>query len=279
MSKEPTFVTLNEAAERLGVHYMTAYRYVRTGRLAASKVGAEWQVDERELERFATGPVHRRGATGTAGAPHAARLEDRLLAGDEAGAWTVIESALAGGLDPEQIHLQLLGPALHSIGTRWSAGEITIAQEHLASAVTLRLIGRLGPRFSRRGRKRGTVLVGAPPGDNHGIPTAMLGDLLRGRGFEVIDLGPNVPAADWAATATTADRLVAVGLCATVPGNDEQIRAALQALREAVDVPLLLGGQATEGPDHALALGASTWTRSALDALEQIESLAANPAA
>lgn len=277
MAKEPTFVSLTEAAERLGVHYMTAYRYVRTGRLPASKVGSEWQVATRDLDTFVTGVDRPRVRSGRA--PHAERLEDRLLAGDEAGAWTVIDNALAGGLSPEQVHLELLGPALGSVGERWANGQITVAQEHLASAVTLRLIGRLGPLFTRRGRKRGAVVIGAPPGDDHGIPTAILGDLLRGRGFEVVDLGPNVPAADWAATAVGADRLVAVGVCATTADNDEHIRAALGALHDAVDVPLLLGGQGVRDSDHARALGATRWTTSAIDALEQVEAAAAGRAA
>jgi len=42
-------MTLQEAAERLGVHYMTAYRYVRTGKLPAEKVGVHWMVDRTDV--------------------------------------------------------------------------------------------------------------------------------------------------------------------------------------------------------------------------------------
>ena len=45
----PPTISLGEAAERLGVHYMTAYRYVRTGRLPATRVGGQWVVDPRDL--------------------------------------------------------------------------------------------------------------------------------------------------------------------------------------------------------------------------------------
>ena len=64
------------------------------------------------------------------------------------------------------------------------------------SFLAQRLIGRLGPRFARRGRKRGVVVLGAPPGDPHSLPTAIVGDLLRGVGFEVLDMGANAPAED-----------------------------------------------------------------------------------
>ena len=114
--------------------------------------------------------------------------------GDEAGAWSVIENAMGAGMAIEEVYLDLLTPALRSVGDRWESGEITVADEHVASAVTLRLIGRLGPQFSRRGRKRGTVVVAAPAGETHSLPIALFADLLRGRGFRVLDLGGDVPA-------------------------------------------------------------------------------------
>src|SRR4051812_4097829 len=46
-------LTLYEAAEQLGVHYMTVYRYVRTGRLPGRKVGAEWRIEPGDLATFA----------------------------------------------------------------------------------------------------------------------------------------------------------------------------------------------------------------------------------
>ncbi|MBA2625064.1 MAG: helix-turn-helix domain-containing protein, partial [Acidimicrobiia bacterium] len=45
-------LSLHEAAERLGVHYMTAYRYVRLGRLPGTKEGATWRVAATDVERL-----------------------------------------------------------------------------------------------------------------------------------------------------------------------------------------------------------------------------------
>ena len=58
-------LTLSEAAVRLGVHYMTAYRYVRLGLLPAQKAGGGWRVQKRAVEMF------RRGSdpTGSVGIP------------------------------------------------------------------------------------------------------------------------------------------------------------------------------------------------------------------
>lgn len=186
-------ISLREAADRLGVHYMTVYRYVRTGRLAAVREGTEWRVQTQDVDHLRNGtePARRR-PRGSRGAARA-RLEARLIAGDEAGAWLVVESALASGASPSEIYLLLLVPSLAAIGDRWEAGDLTVADEHRATVVAQRLVGRLGPRMARRGRKRGTIVLGAVAGEEHALPGAILADLIRGAGFDVVDLGPNTP--------------------------------------------------------------------------------------
>src|SRR5579884_4154223 len=167
---------------------MTAYRYVRTGRLAAEREGVQWMVDPADLARLRSrpGPAPVRGRVRAEGP---AKLVSRLVAGDEAGAWAVVEAALASGVEPAALHLDILVPALRSVGAAWEEGTLSVGDEHRATAVAQRLIGRLGPRFARRGRKRGTVVVGGPAGERHGLPCAIVSDLLRGAGFEVLDMG------------------------------------------------------------------------------------------
>ena len=67
-----------------------------------------------------------------------------------------------------------ISPALVEIGERWAAGELDISIEHRATGIVQRLIGRLGPQFIRRGRSRGTVVVGAPEGESHSLVVSML---------------------------------------------------------------------------------------------------------
>ena len=253
-------ISLQEAASRLGVHYMTAYRYVRTGRLPARRDGAQWFVDPRDLDRMQR-QDHARPAGRRAKADRTAILTARMTAGDEAGAWRVIDDALASGMDPAGVYLDLLAPVLRGVGAGWAAGTVTIAEEHRASAVALRLIGRLGPQFARRGRKRGIVIIGAPAGDQHSLPGAIVADLLRGEGFEVIDLGANTPDSSFAETVQDATRLVAVVIGVTAPGCDSAVESIVQALRRSGStVPVLIGGAAISGADHALRLGADAWT-------------------
>ncbi|HLU43332.1 MAG TPA: helix-turn-helix domain-containing protein, partial [Microthrixaceae bacterium] len=51
-------LNLKQVAQRLGVHYMTAYRYVRTGRLPARREGNVWLVEGADLAAFAGLPDH-----------------------------------------------------------------------------------------------------------------------------------------------------------------------------------------------------------------------------
>jgi methanogenic corrinoid protein MtbC1 len=118
-------------------------------------------------------------------------------------------------------------------------------------------------------------VVGAPAGEQHGLPSAILADLLRGVGFEVLDMGANTPAASFAETAKEANRLVATAIAITTPGGDAAARAAVKALRQAdLGVPILVGGAAVHDRAHALRLGADEWSgldgRSALVAIERI---------
>lgn len=257
-------LTLHQVADELGLHYMTVYRYVRTGRLPATKRGGTWVVSRGDLEAMAdhepvldpdeTTQSERRERVNYAG-----RLEDRLVKGDEAGAWGVVEGAMGSALEPEEIYTAVIAPAMASIGERWAAGTLEIEEEHRASTIVQRLVGRLGPRFTRRGRRRGTVVLGAPAGDAHGIPLLLVGDLLRARGFEVIDLGADTPPAAFARTVASTDRLVGVGVCATRPDNAPALAATVDALADVSSAPIILGGY---GVGEAETAALEDWLRS-----------------
>ena len=270
---EPT-ISLNEAAERLGVHYMTAYRYVRTGRLDARKVGGTWQVPVAAIEHF--GAVAEDAGTHSIDRGH--RLEQRLLASDEVGAWDIVESALTSGLDAREVHLEVISPALVSIGERWSRGEISIADEHRATAVVTRILARLGPRFTRPGRRRGTVVLGAPAMDHHSLPSAMAADLLRERGFDVIDLGANTPAESFLDAARSSDAVFAIGVAITTTDNQTSVRSLLNTLNLEGDLPVVVGGNAQFDAAELRRWGASVVSDSVESMLEAFEAILAERA-
>ena len=262
-------LTLQEAADRLGVHSMTVYRYVRLGRLPAQKKGGTWEVESADLESLRRG--HDRSVQPRKDADWSKRLEARLLQGDEAGAWGVLESALAAGAGPAEVYADIVSPAMASVGRRWHDGEISVADEHLATAIVLRLIGRMGPRFARRGRSKGLVVVTTPPGERHSIPSLMVSDFLRGAGFEVLDLGSDVPVDASAGIVERADDLVAVCVSSTRINGAAAVRRTIRALRKAVPtVPIFVGGASIPDAETAASLGADGWAASGPGAVELV---------
>ncbi len=269
-------MTLPEAAEHLGVHYMTVYRYVRLGRLPATRHGSEWRVRLADVENLRAAPgASRRGPH--RGDADRTGLEQRMVAGDASGVWRLVETRLSGGSDPAGVLTELLVPVLRSIGDRWAAGELSVGDEHRATAVAYRLIGRLGLQFGRRGRTRGTVVLAAPSGDLHALPVTIVADLLRWRGFDVVDLGANTPGEAIGEAAVRANRLIAVGIVSTTSGLDAKVAAAVAAVRAVVpDTPILLGGAAIRSQTHAHKLGGDIWTDGEADAaVDAIDELAA----
>jgi MerR family transcriptional regulator, light-induced transcriptional regulator len=255
-------LTLQEVADLLGVHYMTVYRYVRLGLLEASKVAGTWQVTPAALaelrDRSAVVPAS--PWRGRRRAPWAERLEHRLVAGDARGSWSVIEAALAAGAELDEVYLDIVATALRTIGRRWAEGTLDVAVEHRASVITGRLLGRLGPRFHRRGRSRGAVVLGAPAGEHHALPLALLADVVRGRGWDVSDLGADVPARSFARTAAATRQLRMVGVSISTPESMRAGEETIAALRGALNgVPILAGGHAVVDEVHARAIGADGW--------------------
>lgn len=268
-------VTLAEAAEQLDVHYMTAYRYVRTGRMHAEKRGGKWWVTHADLKAVVAAGTGRRVST-----PQTASRENlveplvsRLIAGDTAGCWDLISDALSAGATPVEIHVDLLGVALERIGQGWCDGEFSVAEEHRATASAYRLLGQLGPLFRHRGRRRGSIVLGVVEGDMHAMPTAIMADLLSDRRYEVVDLGANTPAESFIAAARSTDSLVGIGVCVvldTFADSALQILATVRA--ELPGVFVVAGGPGVSGAStDAFAALADVVTSSAQEACDAFE--------
>jgi MerR family transcriptional regulator, light-induced transcriptional regulator len=279
-------LNLKQAARRLGVHYMTAYRYVRQGRLAAERCGTTWQVSPAAVEqllaeRAATGPWSQLGPSPGRrpgrGVDWAGRLTPCLLAGDEAASWRVVQAALAAGHPATFCYVDMLSTALANIGARWDAGEISVADQYVATAVATRIVARLGAASRRPGRRRGGVVFGAPLGEHHGLPVSIAADLVRLAGFSVLELGANVPPAAFAAAARRTPRLVAVGIGITVSGSIGAAQDAIDAVRDVdVEVPVIIGGQAAFTAAGSRLMGVNAWVADGRAAAATIEALASS---
>ncbi len=265
------FLTLGEVAERRGLHYMTVYRHVRTGRLPATKENGEWKVRAADLD--AKPRSASKGKPGRADiAQRVPALKDRLLAADEPGAWGIVENCLSGGADPVELHHQLIIPALGQIGDGWSAGEMGIVDEHTATAITYRVVARLGPLMRTRGRPRGAIVIGAVTGDPHALAVSIVADLLRAAQFNVIDLGGNTPVDSFVDSISATDQCRAVGISASIPA-DQLVRETVSVIRAAhPDLAVLVGGTGIKDAAHATSLGSAGHAETSRDIVPLFES-------
>lgn len=255
------------------MHYMTVYRYVRTGKLPATWVAGSWQVHKEDLNALRSPSPRQRPSRrplGAARGPAAQLLEGlqaRLLAGDEPGAWGLLEAVLGNSMTPAEALLDVLGPVLGAIGDGWAQGRLSVADEHRASAVCNRLISRLGARFYRRGVRRGQVLVASPALEQHSLPVAMAANLLRWEGFDVVELGAGTPAEPLALAAQALPGIVAVALGCTAAQALAGTKKTVRELKTVTPVPVVVGGAAIVDGAHAARLGADFYSGRRGDAL------------
>ena len=185
---------LQSAADELGVHYQTAYRWVRSGRLGAVMVDGRYLVSRGELMKL---DKSRRSpktlpAPGPVRLDHAAeRMYEALVTGDETAATKTANRLASEGAPIVDLIGQVLVPPLQRIGQQWHDGELKIWTEHRATAIVERVLGDLAP--NPRGRRRGIAVVAALSGDRHSLPTTMAAVALRSDNWQVHHLNADLP--------------------------------------------------------------------------------------
>ena len=257
-------LTLQEVAETLDVHYMTVYRYVREGILPSVRVNRSWQISRADLNEFQSNKKSSNKTSSKArhGGRNAAdwvnRFESRLIVGDERGSLAVLEAALRSGGDIRSIYIDIVMPAVARLGEKWCRSEMDVYVEHRASRIIIRLISQITPRFTRRGVDRGTIIIGAPEGDLHGLGIAIVGDLLRCEGWRISDLGANLPANEFGLAVRNSNDLVAVCIVVTMSDALAETAKCIAVMRATGDArtKYFVAGLAIESQNHAEKLGA-----------------------
>ncbi len=228
MSATEETISLTEAAEELGVHYMTVYRHVRTGRLPATRLPVGWSINRQDLDAYrnrdAALPLEERQR----------QIEERLLNGDDAGVWTYVESALASAMPAQAVLRDLLIPSMRSIGQRWRGDDLSVLDEHRATSAMTVVLARLGPHVARITPRHGTVVVGTPANDTHALAATMLAELLRTHGFTVIELGAATPPESFAEQVVASAPIgVVVSVNQTAPDVHTTLIETVAAIRAA----------------------------------------------
>ena len=180
---------LRDAAEMLGVHYQTAYAWVRQGVLPARKTGRGYEVSEGDVSALAARPdIRVRDWAAQADRMHAA-----IMSGDETMARHVF-ARLARGVPLTDLCERIIAPALQRVGDDWAAGAVSIGAEHRASAICERLIA--ARTYQPQGRPRGIAVVTTPPGERHGLPALMATACLREDRWLVHHLAADLPVSE-----------------------------------------------------------------------------------
>jgi methanogenic corrinoid protein MtbC1 len=119
-----------------------------------------------------------------------------LIERDSTAARRAIDDALAAGVAIDDIYVGVLQPALYEVGHRWAVGDLNVAQEHYATAITQSLLHVLSASRERPPPDGRLVIVTGTPDEEHTLGARMFADFLEADGWEVVLLGAGSPVRD-----------------------------------------------------------------------------------
>ena len=189
-----------------------------------------------------------------------ARYLDAQLAGDRRAALrVVIDEGLGAGHAVGELQAHVVRAAQAEIGRLWQQNRISIAQEHMATAISHVAASRLfeeatpAPRIGRR------VVVACVEGEFHEFPARLVADFLDLGGFDVLYLGGNVPT-DHLISMLEEAKPDLLAFSVTMSFNVPALRTALERIRARLPaLPVLIGGHALKWePNLARECGVET---------------------
>jgi 5-methyltetrahydrofolate--homocysteine methyltransferase len=120
-------------------------------------------------------------------------LKQAVIAGKMAQVKELTQQALSEERAPQEILDQALIPAMDVVGEKFSCAEFYIPEMLIAARAMQAGVALLAPLLAEGGSKaKGKVVLGTVKGDLHDIGKNMVGMMLKGSGFEVVDLGADV---------------------------------------------------------------------------------------
>lgn len=176
------------------------------------------------------------------------------LAGDRRKALDLIKASPAlEHASPSDIRTHVIRTAQAEIGRLWQANAISIAQEHMATAISHLALAALFERDQPKAPNGHTVVVACVEGELHEFPARLVADELDVAGFDVRFLGASVPT-DHLLTFIARDQPDLVVLSATLALHADTVRSTVKRIREQTGsrLPIAVGGQIC---DWVTALG------------------------
>jgi 5-methyltetrahydrofolate--homocysteine methyltransferase len=202
-------------------------------------------------------------------------LAEAVIRGDQATAVNVTKSALKEKVAPKKILDEGLIAGMDVVGSRFKNNEIYIPEVLIAARAMKMAMEVLEPELVKAGVKPvGKLLIGTVQGDLHDIGKNLVAMMLKGAGFEVIDLGVDVAPEKFAAEAK-ARGVSLIGMSAllttTMPGMEKTIKALQQA---GLKVKVMVGG-APVTQSFADKIGAQGYAPDAASAVDTAKKLVA----
>lgn len=200
-----------------------------------------------------------------------ARYLAAQLSGDRHEAMRlVIADGLERGVSVRELSEDVVGAAQREIGVLWQRNELSIADEHMATAISNLVLARLYERAAQAPRNGKKILVACVEGELHELPARLVADALDLAGFSVRYLGASVP------TDSLVDMILTyrpdlVALSTTMSFHITALRTVVTRIREATEgrVAVAIGGSACAwSPELGRELGVELTASSARELVE-----------
>jgi methanogenic corrinoid protein MtbC1 len=174
----------------------------------------------------------------------AARYLAALLSGERRKASDLILEAVEGGVPVSQIYNHVLKSAQYEMGRLWQMNQISVAQEHLGTAITQQVMGQLYPRIFSTERIGLRLVTTCVADELHELGARMISDFFEMAGWDTYYLGANTPLSGvLAAVVERRADLLAISATITrhVPAVAELVRG-VRACPRTTALPILVGG-------------------------------------
>ena len=178
-----------------------------------------------------------------------------ILSPNRKAATDLALGALRAGRSIQDLYLHIFQESLYEVGRLWESNKITVAQEHMATAITQSVMAIVYEHIGFPGGARGKMVITGVEGELHQIGAHMVADVLESDGWDVIFLGTNTPDAGVLAAIDTY-QAAAIGISVTILLNIPQVLRLVKSIKDrwgARAPRIILGGAAFR---HAPVLAA-----------------------
>lgn len=172
-----------------------------------------------------------------------------LLHGDTQGCLKLADQSIRTADDLKLFYLNVICTAMYRIGQLWESNQISVAEEHVATAIVGRVMAALYPRFAVFETTKGRAIVTAGPNEFHEVGARMVADFMEMAGWNVTYLGANTLASDLLDSIKRHKPSVVALSVATV-FNLESARQIIRMIkedRETSGINVIVGGFAFNG--------------------------------